>query len=420
MFTLIYHRTFIMKIIFSIILSILLVSSFVSNAQVSSQPQFKVVGYLGSWMGYNGMVNFSRNFDFTRVTHINLAFKDPSASGDLNAFLPEEDTLVKWAHKNNVKVLISLAGGATSGNQTWINRYKDLMSESKRAGFIAKLTQYVLDHNLDGIDVDLEGNAIVPDLYDSFIVELNESLKGNDKLITAALSTGYGGGNVFASTLLYFDWVSIMAYDAVGPWSGNPGAHHSSFDFAVSNLNYWRVNKGLAKEKCILGLPFYGYGFQSNFSSYGYTYKYLVNNFPGAEDEDTVGSYIYYNGQPTIEAKTHLAMQQGGGVMIWELSQDATGDASLLKTIFETGILSNKEATLESERIKVYPVPASQNIFIDTDLRNYQAMLTTVEGIAVVQGKNMRSISVENIPKGIYILNITSEEGDLHKKIVVE
>jgi GH18 family chitinase len=44
---------------------------------------------------------------------------------------------------------------------------------------------------------------------------------------------------------------------------------------------------------------------------------------------------IRYNGLDTIRKKTALAARKGGGIMIWELSQD-TGDAtSLLKAIRE-------------------------------------------------------------------------------------
>jgi chitodextrinase len=58
-----------------------------------------------------------------------------------------------------------------------------------------------------------------------------------------------------------------------------------------------------------------------------------------ALQQDVIGtvcvgcSYITYNGIPTIRNKTKLALQQGSGVMIWELSQDAPGANSLLAAI---------------------------------------------------------------------------------------
>jgi hypothetical protein len=58
-----------------------------------------------------------------------------------------------------------------------------------------------------------------------------------------------------------------------------------------------------------------------------------VAQYPGAENLDQVGNTIYYNGIPTIKQKTTFAVQNAGGVMIWELSQDATGAKSLLTAV---------------------------------------------------------------------------------------
>ena len=40
-----------------------------------------------------------------------------------------------------------------------------------------------------------------------------------------------------------------------------------------------------------------------------------------------------YSGKPTLRAKTRLALQEGVGVMIWEMSQDVAGEHNLLNII---------------------------------------------------------------------------------------
>ena len=45
------------------------------------------------------------------------------------------------------------------------------------------------------------------------------------------------------------------------------------------------------------------------------------------------GGTIYYNGIPTIKSKVQLALQKAGGIMIWQLMQDASGAKSLLNRI---------------------------------------------------------------------------------------
>ena len=63
------------------------------------------------------------------------------------------------------------------------------------------------------------------------------------------------------------------------------------------------------------------------------TYSEIVNKHHPTPETDQVGN-IYFNGPDTIRRKTEYAQQSKlGGVMIWELGQDATANQSLLKVI---------------------------------------------------------------------------------------
>jgi GH18 family chitinase len=106
---------------------------------------------------------------------------------------------------------------------------------------------------------------------------------------------------------------------------------------AVSDLAYWATTRTVPKDKMNLGVPFYGYSFGNNNVVESMNFGDIVAAFPGAATVDSYnihgGTTVYYNGIPTIQNKTRLALQQAGGIMIWELSQDAIGSNSLLKTI---------------------------------------------------------------------------------------
>jgi GH18 family chitinase len=124
-----------------------------------------------------------------------------------------------------------------------------------------------------------------------------------------------------------------MAYDATGPWDPKTPGQHAGMDFAKSGVNFF-LERGLAKSKLVLGVPFYGYGFGPAFTNDGYTYAQIVAKFPGAEKLDQVGQTIWYNGIPTIQAKAQYVKDEGlGGVMIWSIDQDAPGKLSLLTAI---------------------------------------------------------------------------------------
>ncbi|WP_445457621.1 glycosyl hydrolase family 18 protein [Flavobacterium sp. HNIBRBA15423] len=293
-----------------------------------SFSQKKVIGYIPNWIDLNA---FSNSIQYNKLTHINIAFENPDANGNLT-FLTANNTIIQTAHANNVKVFVSIGGGAISEGGAIRDNFFNQMSAGNRASFVQKLTNYVIAHNFDGIDVDLEGPAINAD-YGSFIIDLATSLHANNKQITAALSQGYGGANVPSYTFAYFDWINIMAYDATGPWNpSNPG-QHSPYSLAVDQFNYW-TGRGLPSNKAIIGVPFYGYGFGSS-ANQGISYADIVNTYPGAENTDQVANTIYYNGIPTIKQKTTFAIQNAGGVMIWQLAQDATGSKSLLSAINE-------------------------------------------------------------------------------------
>ena len=96
----------------------------------------KIVAYVPNWVD---LKSFSETIDYAKITHINIAFENPiNDRGDLS-FHQKNEILITKAHANNVKVLVSIGGGAASGNKTLQARYFELLSAPKRAGFAAKL-----------------------------------------------------------------------------------------------------------------------------------------------------------------------------------------------------------------------------------------------------------------------------------------
>jgi chitinase len=299
---------------------------------IAAQAEKRVVAYVPNWVD---LKTFSETIEYSKLTHINIAFENPkNDEGDLS-FNAKDQFLIDKAKANKVKVLISIGGGAASGNKNLQKRYFDLIADGKRAAFVAKLADYVVLHQFDGLDVDIEGPSINKD-YGAFIADLSKALHAKDKLITAALSKGYGGKSVPDAALAQFDFVSIMAYDGAGYWSPNKPGQHSSMEFAKESVAYW-LGRGLAKDKAVLGVPFYGYGFGDAFKKRDYPYATIVKDYPGAEKVDQIGSTIWYNGLPTIKAKTKYVLDEGlGGVMIWSLDNDVKGEKSLLLAIDQT------------------------------------------------------------------------------------
>jgi chitinase len=296
----------------------------------NQETPFKVVGYYFLNAAIRDTTYADSNYLFlNKITHLNIAFINPDSTGKFRQDLAI-DTLIQRAHKKNVRVLASIAGG---GRHSY---YAALLQTDKRKMFVNNLVSLLEKYNLDGIDVDIEGNDIDTN-YQNFIAELAASLKPRKKLMTAAIATVYKD-HLPDEALKQFDFVSIMSYDRTGPWRPDRPGDHSPYTMAVEDLDYWQKIRSIPREKLVLGLPFYGYGFGALDSPVlSMNYKQIVSLYPD-NLSDTISlpgnKVMYFNNMLTIKKKTQLAMERAAGVMIWQLLGDATGDRSLLDIIF--------------------------------------------------------------------------------------
>lgn len=312
------------------VLLIALILSVIRLSAQNSENLFRIVGYYS----IRSAMDDYGNFPFKKLTHVNLYFLNPDSLGNFTRDLSGLEGFIDKAHRKNVKVLFSIAGG---GSHPY---YHDLLKEDKRASFIGNLINQVLKYNTDGIDVDIEGSDI-DDNYEAFVTELAIALKQHNKLITSAVAVYYKD-QLSDRALTTYDFLNIMVYDRTGPWRPDKPGHHSTYDNAVEDLEYFGNERNIPKEKLVLGVPFYGYGFGRDTSIPVKTmnYRQIVTSYPGSATADQWeienGMTMYYNGLPTIVSKTRLAKEKASGIMIWQLGGDAKGSKSLLKAIWKS------------------------------------------------------------------------------------
>jgi GH18 family chitinase len=292
--------------------------------------QFKVIGYLPNGSNLQAAAN---QVDFSKITHLYIAFINPDSLGNLTRTENLKETAA-LAHSKNVKIMASIGGGGAP------KYYPSFLIGEKKTKLISDLVKLAVDNNLDGIDVDLEGELIDAN-YESFVVDLANALKQKNKLITAAIATVYKT-QFTDKALAQFDFVNIMSYDRTGPWRPDKPGPHAPYSMAEEDLQYWLETRKIPKEKLTLGVPFYGYGFGGT-APESMSYKNILRQYPDSINQDQMhlnGGMVYYNGLPTIRKKTELAKQKVSGVMIWQLMQDSTGVMSLLGEI--DGVVKGK------------------------------------------------------------------------------
>jgi len=210
------------------------------------------------------------------------------------------------------------------GGWGWDAQFEEMAADPEsRSAFVQNLKAFVDEYQLDGTDIDWE----YPDAGQSsqnflaLIKELRTAMP--DKLLTTAV-VSHGDANglgVPAESFDLFDFVNVMTYD---------GPDHGTMEQFEQGLAYWSA-RGLPRDKIVMGVPFYG--------DPNTAYFKIVQADPAAAQLDSFdysGTTLHYNGIPTIQTKTRIAMEEAAGIMFWALDHDAQGELSLVNAIYQT------------------------------------------------------------------------------------
>ncbi|HWZ92871.1 MAG TPA: glycosyl hydrolase family 18 protein [Polyangiaceae bacterium] len=296
----------------------------------TSRPKIRTVGYLPSYRG--SLATWATQLDFSLVSYVNVCFGTVDDAGNVSYADTTLPAFVTAAHAAGAKVCMALGGATTISS---LGSLAGQIAPANRAGFVGKITTFAMTTGLDCIDVDFEGNGVNGD-YEGFVTALSASLKGQGKQTTAAVASWFGD-KVTSGALQAFDFVNVMAYDLHNPGGSATPIQSSSLADAKAEIDYW-VGRGVGKDKAVFGVPFYGYRWKPGATAGdAVVYSELLSTYGAAAAADEImqaGVTIFLNGKATIVAKAQLA-QQYGGIMTWELGQDATGSSSLLRAIHD-------------------------------------------------------------------------------------
>ncbi len=283
-----------------------------------------LVGYLPDYDG--SYADFAQTLDFRKMTHLYLAFGLPpfcngtcTASSDMTFSLGQTDadikTLVDKAHSEHVKVVLSIGGGG--GDQQILQFYNAGLSKP----LVKSLNKYIHDHNLDGVDLDIEDPNNMGEPYAVFTQTLIDEFHPQGKIVTAAVAE-YLQDSMPDRALHMFDFINVMNY--------------SNLSDAETAMQYYSVQKHVPKDRMTLGVPFFAQSADGNIEE---TYSTVLAAYPDAWQTDVVsggsldgGIALYYVGEATMAKETKLGKEYGG-IMIWELSQDGLPPHSLLNVI---------------------------------------------------------------------------------------
>ncbi len=375
-----------------------------SKAGAGGEPaagSARVIGYFAAWSVY-GRDYHVADLPAAQLTHVNYAFANVSAAGEIELGDPYADTdkaypgdgwepgqrrgsfhqleLLKQKHPH-LKAMISVGGW------TWSGRFSDVaLTAASRKKFAASCAAFVEAWGFDGVDVDweypvtggLDTNQRRPEdghNYTLLLAELRQALdqKGEalgrrlELSIAAPAGPAIYEGMELAELSKSTDFINIMAYDFQGGWSPrtgfnaplyaapedpSPASERDSLNVAAAASAY--VARGVARDKIVIGVPFYGRGWagvtpthaglfqpfsglpQGTWEAGVFDWKDLAANYlpkatrtfhAGAQVpwlfDAKSGLMISYDDPESIGLKAGYVKQEGlGGVMIWEMSGD--------------------------------------------------------------------------------------------------
>ena len=337
----------------------------------------RVVGYYAAWAAYSGYT--PDKVDATKLTHINYAFAN--ISSDLKVILgyPDIDTsninklnALKQINPN-LKTLISIGGWS------WSGKFSDAaLTEESRTIFADSCVDFIVKYGFDGIDLDWEYpvsgglSTNIKRLEDKqnftlLLKKLREKLSArgiiDSKQYLITIAGGAGSwylNNIELSKLhQYLDYANVMTYDIHGSWDNytdfNAPLYNNSdaspqYKWSVdASVNAW-LNAGIPADKLVVGVPFYGYiynsvnnvnnGLYQTFSgASSIAYSAIVSKYLNTSgyvryfhQQSMVpwlfngSTFISYEDEQSIGLKAEYIKSKGlGGAAIWELSQDSNG-----------------------------------------------------------------------------------------------
>ncbi len=394
----------------------------------ASPDEFKVIGYYPGWKATPEQDYYPADVPWSKLTDVKYAFLGVDADAAEPTIMSEQDESNLAAFRDlkagpaaDTRIHVSIGGWADSTGFSEI-----AATESTRQSFAQRAVEIVREYNLDGVDIDWEHPGSQQGLcqcgsntdYETHIALL-EALRSELDAASAEdgkrywLSIANGGSDWNAGGLRHgeigeiCDYAMIMSYDFTGSWmdvaglnaplngDGHPTensqygeTYHAQYYAEYSVDKLWAGDHGetgywpgqweyppappAAYDELVLGLPFYGRGFNGTelYGSYSglpegtwhhtledgadptgaFDFGDLEENYIGTAgwerkfhepgnvpylvntEENTL---ISYDDEESIATKVAFAKERGmQGVMFWDLAQD--WNETLLDTIVET------------------------------------------------------------------------------------
>jgi spore germination protein YaaH len=405
------------------------------------------------WHPYWASSSAPNYYDYNNLTHIAyFSYEVDTATGYYSSIHEwSTTTLISYAHLRGTKVLLTVTNFGTSRNTKLLS---DTVKQNK---LINTLITLLKDRNGDGVNFDFEsvGSSQRANLV-KFMTKASKAIKKElpaAEISMASPAVDWNGSWDFKALSDVCDYLVIMGYDYYysGSSTAGPVAPLENETYNITRTVYTYQIAGVAPEKLMLGVPWYGYdwpvsGNQRKATSTGsatariYTAAKSLSKSNGSTfDELTKVPWVSYkNGtiwrQMWYDDTVSLALKYGlvnsksmAGIGIWALSYEG-GSAEMWRTIKRA--FSPPDTTMQNMEIKVYPNPVHGISIITFYLANrgnvsLRIVDATGKVCAILQngeldaGRYSFNISSAFFGQGIYLCVLKVNNSIGSKKIII-
>lgn len=297
--------------------------------------------YFGLKSSYINQINQTKNsLDIIHPDYFNI-----DTEGNLNITSKFDLSFVREMQHRGIKVVPFLSNhwDKELGRKAIQNRNR----------LTDQLVQFVVKHNLDGVNIDIENIDHHDKTNFTLFIQMLRNKLPKGKMLSIAIpanpngwKTGWHGAYDNKELSTYADYLFLMAYDQ--NWSGDttpgPVAGYPWVEDSVTAL----IKEGVPSKKIMLGVPFYGRYWNDTGSikgnsvtmntvltswvnkynidiRYDVVQKSYIGTFRvGSGDTLPVGNYVlWFDGEKSLKEKINLVHQYNLlGIGSWALSQE--------------------------------------------------------------------------------------------------
>lgn len=208
-------------------------------------------------MSYVFFGTHSQQLEYISITQGALGVVSPSyfnltSKGELESVAISDD-FVESVHQQGMKVVPFLSNH-------W-DREAGVAALENREELAQQLYEFVMDHHLDGINVDIENvSHQYRDAYTDLVRLLREKLPSDREVSVAVAAnpngwtSGWHGAYDYKALGEVADHLFLMAYDE--HYQGGESGPVASLSFAERSIQY--ALESVPSKKIVLGLPFFG------------------------------------------------------------------------------------------------------------------------------------------------------------------